>query len=116
MKALAIHYRTFVLLAWFAALVACSEMMPKVEGPRDAVAVSYASIEAGADVTGRLLSADTISASEARIAQKILERSFALTKIAEREVLAGKPESAEAILATVSRLLADVQEFLGQEW
>lgn len=89
---------------------------PRVNSVKDGVAISYATIESGAEVTTGLLKEGLIDADEARFSQRILERAYALTQIAEREVLAGKPDSAEAILGTASRLLLDVQTFLGRDF
>jgi len=110
-----------IWLVWLALILAltlsaCGTLFPQVEGARDGVAVSYASIESGAEVTSSLLRSGTIDAEEARFVQAILERAYALTRIAERETLAGKPDTAQEILERVSSLLTDIEQFLGRKF
>lgn len=112
-------HQIFMLWLVAAVLMGCSSLggvTPEVKSAKDGVAVSYAAIEGGAEVTTDLLKEGLISTNKARFCQAILERAYALTEIAEREALAGKPAGAKAILATVSRLLVDVQGYLGREF
>lgn len=112
-------HQVWALWLLAALLAGCSQfglITPKIDSVKDGVAVSYATIDAGAQVTTSLLQEGTIDADGARFSQSILERAYTLTTIAERETLSGKPDSAQEILATVSRLLGDVQQYLGRDF
>lgn len=103
---------------WLLAMLmsACSMFgSPQVDSAKDAVAVSYATIGASAQSVEDLLRRDVIDADDARFCQAILERAYSFTELAEREALAGKPDSAQAILGRVSSLLSDLERFLAKE-
>lgn len=107
------------MLAMLLALSACSYIQqntPEVKSAKDAVAVSYASINAGAQLTTNLLASGTIDANTARSSKSILDRAFGLTEIAERNVLAGQSNDAQAVLRQVNGLISDVQGILGRKF